>query len=145
MKGIHHELGIIIVRKGIMITGEIRKIFGSLAAVLAVTMLLGASPASATTINECKNLIDVVQTTLDGVEIGGGNPARTRASLESKLDGAKIKLDQAKVGDALQKLTDFRSKVEELRDAAKPKIDAMDAQDLINDVNDAITCVQGLG
>lgn len=128
-----------------MITGEIRKIFGSLAAVLAVTMMLGANPASATTVDECKALIVVVQTTLDGVEIGGGNPARTRASLESKLEGAKIKLDQAKVGGALQKLTDFRMKVEELRDAAKAKVDPLDAQDLIDDVNDAITCVQGLG
>jgi hypothetical protein len=116
-----------------------------MAGVLAVTLLLGANPASATTIDECKILIDVVQTTLDGVEVGGGNPDRTRASLESKLAGAKIKLDQGKVADALKKLGQFRDKVEELRDAAKPKIDAGDAQSLIDAVDDAIECVDDLG
>ena len=128
-----------------MFISEIRKIFGGMSGVLAVTMLLGASPASATTIDECKALIDVVQTTLDGVEVGGGNPERTRASLESKLAGAKTKLDQAKVDDALQKLGQFRDKVAELRDARKPKIDAGDAAVLIAAVDDAIACVESLG
>jgi hypothetical protein len=128
-----------------MVVAGIKRIVGSMAGVLAVTLLLGASPASATTVDECKVLIDVVQTTLDGVVIGGGNPDRTRSSLESKLAGAKIKLDQAKVADALKKLGQFRDKIVELRDAAKPKIDAGDAQSLIDAVDDAIACVEDLG
>lgn len=107
-------------------------------------LLTTALPAAATTIDECKALIDVVWSTLDGVEIGGGNPDRTRASLESKLAGAKTKLDQGKFADARRKLGDFQSSVESLRDAAKPKISAEDAQALLEAVGDAIACVECL-
>lgn len=107
-------------------------------------LLLTPSSAQATTITECQALIDLVRLTLDGAVIEGGNPELTRASLESKLDGAKIKLDQGKVCDALQKLKQFRAKVEELRDADKPKISQEDAQSLIAAVNDAIACVEQL-
>ena len=112
---------------------------------LVIVVLVAALPAAAVTIDECKELIDVVQTTLDSVEIGGGNPAQTYASLTSKLQGAKVKLDQGKFDDALRKLNDFRSKVEQLRDAGKPKISAGDAQALIEAVDDAVACVEGLG
>ena len=82
--------------------------------------------------------------------IGGNNPAQTYTSLTSKLQGAKTKLDQHKETDALQKLTDFKTAVIALRDAAKPKISTgnagllLDGNDdsLIDEgVNGAITCV----
>lgn len=98
----------------------------------------------AATITECQALIDHIRAVLDGVEIGGGNPDRTRASLESKLGGAKIKLDQNKADDALQKLRDFADQVIQLRDAPKPKINPLDAQDLLDAMGDAIACVEAL-
>lgn len=128
-----------------MVIIGVRKLVGGVAAALAVTMLLVSSPASATTIDECKTLINIVRTTLVSADIFGGNPDRTRAGLKSKLDGADAKLDQGKFDpDALQKLSEFQSKVRDLRDAGKPKIDVNDANQLIDEVDDAIVCVQNL-
>jgi hypothetical protein len=67
-----------------------------------------------------------------------------RATLLSKLDGADAKIDQAKFCDALQKLQQFRNTVNDLLNAAKPKIDADEANTLLTGVNDAIACVQEL-
>lgn len=112
----------------------------------ALSLVLGAVPAKAG-ISDCIAMIDNLKTALDGAEIGGRNAERTRAGLESKLEGAKIKIDQLKVCDAVQKLEDFRNSVESLgtpNAKGQSKMDPDTAQSLVADANDAIDCLLGL-
>jgi hypothetical protein len=126
-----------------------------LAIFVAVVVLAVAAPARAqSTVDECKHRIDLIQADLDAIftagGIGGNNPQQTYSSLTSKLQGAKTKLDRGKFAEALQKLQDFKTAVETLRDAAKPKLSAADAGLLLDGddssaidegVNGAIVCV----
>jgi hypothetical protein len=102
------------------------------------------SSARAETISDCQALIDQTSSDLAGVTIGGNNPEQTRASLQSKLTGASTKLDEGKYQDAIDKLVDFRTSVEKLAAAPKPKISPEDAALLITDANNAIACIQSL-
>jgi hypothetical protein len=102
------------------------------------------SSARAETISDCQALIDQTTSDLAGVTIGGNNPEQTRASLQSKLTGASTKLDEGKYQDAIDKLVDFRTSVEKLAAAPKPKISPEDAALLITDANNAIACIQSL-
>lgn len=93
----------------------------------------------------CRTDIAAVQVALDaindGERIGGRNAARTYAVLSSKLQAALTKLDEDKPVDAFQKLTDFQSAVTSMRDAAKPKLSAEDADVLLAGVSAALSCV----
>lgn len=98
----------------------------------------------ATTIDECIAAINVVQGDLAGVVIGGNNPDQTRASLNSKLSGAILKLQQGKFADALQKLNDFTGKVNDLVAQNKISDGTTMMTDLLKDAQAAIACVQNL-
>lgn len=102
------------------------------------------STARAETVSDCQNLINQTASDLAGITIGGNNPDRTRASLESKLTGATTKLDEGKFQDAIDKLVDFRTSVENLATATKPKISQEDAALLISDADYVIACIEGL-
>jgi hypothetical protein len=122
---------------------------------LVVFVMALATPSRAqSTVDECKGRIDLIQADLEIIfasgGIGGNNAQRTYESLTSKLQGAKAKLDQNKFADALRKLEEFRTAITGMRDAAKPKLSAADANLLLdgnnsfpNDegVNGAIICV----
>lgn len=102
------------------------------------------STARAETVSDCQSLINKTADDLSGITIGGNHPDRTRASLESKLTSASTKLDEEKFQDAIDKLVDFRTSVENLATAPKPKISQEDAALLIADANNAIACIEGL-
>jgi hypothetical protein len=72
------------------------------------------------------------------------NAAVSGASLAAKLTDASTKLTEGKYLDAIDKLVDFRTSVEKLAAAPKPKISQADAQLLIADANNTIACIQGL-
>lgn len=102
------------------------------------------SNAQASTVSECQALINQITSDLAVVTIGGKNAERTRASLESKLEGASTKLDEGKFQDAFDKMVDFRTGVEKLVSAAKPKISQADADLLIADADNVLACIQSL-
>lgn len=124
---------------------------------VAALLLAVAAPARAqSTIDECKARLDIIQSDLDAIfsagRIGGNHPQQTYASFSSKLQAASAKLDQRKYSDALRKLQDFQIAVITMRDAAKPKLSAVDADLLLDGadperssldegVNGAITCI----
>lgn len=124
---------------------------------VAALLLAAATPAWAqSTVDECKDRLDIIQSDLDAIfsagGIGGNNPQKTYTSLSSKLQAASSKLDQRKYTDALGKLQDFKVAVITMRDAAKPKLSASDAgllldgadpeRSLIDEgVNGAIACI----
>jgi len=118
-------------------------------AAIALSLAMTGGPAVAG-VGECLADIDSLQAELaffcdgsqaDGKEILGGNPARTCESLNSKLDGAREKLDALKLERAKQKLVDFDDAIYSLENAAKPKIIG-DTSGL--DAAEAIDCVQTL-
>jgi hypothetical protein len=113
-----------------------------------VLTLLGAgvsvSTAHAQTVADCQALIDQTAADLAAVTINGNNVEQTRANLAAKLTDASAKLTEGKYLDAIGKLLDFRTSVEKLATAAKPKLSQADAQLLITDADHAITCIQGL-
>ena len=115
---------------------------------LIITVLASGfihSTAHAQTVSECQGLINQTRADLAGIQsIGGKDPVQTRADLDAKLVAASSKLDEGKFLDAIAKLVDFRTSVENLAAAPKPKISQADAQLLITDANNAIACIQSL-
>ena len=115
--------------------------------VVTVLLLAGAgllSAANAATTDDCQAKIDALRAQTATVELFGHNAEMDRAGLLGKLDEASAKLAEGKLDDAIQKLTDFRTRVEELAAAPKPKIGADDAAALIAGADDAIACIQSL-
>ena len=121
---------------------RLRYLVPAVAVVLAVTGLTVA--ANAATVDDCQAKIATLATQTASAQFFGQNADMNRAGLLSKLDDASAKLAEAKFADAIQKLTDFRTKVEELNAAPKPKIDPDDAAALIAGANDAIACIDSL-
>ena len=118
-------------------------IFALLIAVLASGFV--STSVQAQTVSECQALIDQTRADLAGVQsIGGEDPVQTKANLDAKLVAASVKLTEGKFEDAIAKLVDFRTSVEILAAAPKPRISQEDAQLLIADANNAIACIQGL-
>ncbi len=111
--------------------------------VLTLILLAFASSLLATTVTECSAHISALRLATQGATFHGKNAEVDRANLIGKLDVAQVKLDQVKLADAVQKLTDFRDKVAIL--STTGKIAAADAAALIAGVNDAILCIQTLG
>jgi hypothetical protein len=101
--------------------------------------------AFGSTIPECQDLIYDLRTDTD--QFVFKNPKDETAQL-GKLDGASSKLSLGKFADAVQKLTDYRDKVSTLNVQGKisspPPPSTLTAQDLINEANQAIVCIQGI-
>jgi hypothetical protein len=117
----------------------------ALSVFLGLGLVIASGMANAqTTVTLCQDLIGVTSTTLAGTDIGGNNPAQTRASLQSKLDGASIKLIQAKFCDSFKKLAQFQDKVTTLavpNAKGEVKMNAEDANTLATEAGEALACV----
>ncbi len=91
--------------------------------------------------------ISTCQTTIDNLSAATTSTAFTNAKdqtgLLGKLSDAKVKLDQAKFADAVQKLNDYIFKLNQLIPAGK--VDGAAGASLIAGANDAITCIQSIG
>jgi hypothetical protein len=121
-------------------------IFLLLFPVLGVLLLagVGVTAAGAATTDDCQAKIAALVTQTESATFYGGQAENNRANLLIKLNEASEKLAEGKLDDAIQKLTDFRTNVELLASATKPKIDPEDATTLIAGANDAIACIQSL-
>jgi hypothetical protein len=99
----------------------------------------------AQSIGECQALITALRVETSDpaqVQIAGKNAEKDRAGLVSKLTEASIKLDQAKFCDAIAKLNDFKSRVQELVAAGKLAFET--GEGLNADADRAIACVAGV-
>lgn len=113
------------------------------ATAITLSLLLVAPPARATTVSECKTLLDTLILETQSVTITGRNADRDRAGLLAKLTNAEIKLDQGKFADAIQKLQDYEAKVNQL--LAAGNISLTDASTLLTGADEAIACIRQLG
>lgn len=66
---------------------------------------------------------------------------RDRDGLQQKVAEAAQKVREEKIADSQQKLTQFGNKVEELRDAAKPKLQADNADTLLDALDAVLACL----
>lgn len=111
---------------------------------VAVLLALGglATSANAASAEECQATIDTLADQTAGARFSSQNADQDRAGLLAKLADARAKLADGKFADAIQKLTDFRTKVEALSLAGK--IDPGDATALIATADAAIACIASL-
>jgi len=116
------------------------------AAVAAV--MLASVAAYASTVTECKAIIEGLKAKTTTVAIAGKQAeTKDRPGMIIKLDEANLKLDQAKFCDAVQKLNDFKVKVNQLSAAGKLNQDpaaGTTGQELLADADAAITCINEL-
>ena len=117
------------------------------ATLAAVAVMFGAVVARATTVSECQAIIAGLNTKTAAVAIAGKNAEKDRAGLTAKLNEANLKLDQAKFCDAIQKLNDFKVRVNQLAASGRINQDATagtTGQELLADADAAIACINDL-
>ncbi len=116
-------------------------------AVLAA-VAFAAVATYATTVSECQAIIAGLKTKTETVAISGKQAeTKDRPGLILKLNEAALKLDQAKFCDAVAKLNDYKTKVNQLIAAGRINQDpaaGTTGQELISDADAAITCVNNL-
>lgn len=114
---------------------------------LALAPAFIAVPTHASTAQDCAGLIAALRADTEGVVITGRNAEKNRTGLLGKLDGASDALARGKFCTAVQKLTDFRNKVNQLIASGSINNDpnvGTTGQDLVDDANAAIACVLGI-
>lgn len=107
----------------------------------ALVLLLGllSLPAQATTVAGVNAHIEDMRNQLAGIEFGGRQADKQADRLDSKLSGAQTKNEQAKFCDAVDKLVDFRNKLEEmLIPNRKGELKVADDEENLKAVNDLI-------
>jgi hypothetical protein len=121
----------------------------SFAAILFTFAMLVAAPlAHATTVTEVQAMIASLKTKTTSVIITGKSAeTKDRPGLLAKLDEASLKVDQAKFCDAVQKLNDFKVKVNQLIAAGRINQDpatGTTGQELLNDADATIAALNEL-
>lgn len=128
----------------------LKKILVSALVALALPLTVVAGPAVAdvtiTPITDCstasvrQDIVDL-QAAVATLVISGQNAEKDRATLQGKLSDAVTKIDNGKPLDATAKLTDFRNRIVQLRDAGK--ISTTDAESVTAAVDPIILCLGG--
>jgi hypothetical protein len=109
------------------------------AMLLAVGSAVAGAAAQVTT--TCDGLVTTLRTdTVNATSLSD----KDKGALLFKVDSAAVKLSEGKFCDALQKLNDYKSNLDALHFAAKPKISDADYALLSGDVGNAIGCVTNL-
>ena len=114
-----------------------------LAALMLIATIALPASASAQTVADCQRQInEVLIPAVQSVTITGQNADKNRTVLLGKLTNANQKLDEGKFTDAILKLTDFQTKVGQLRDSGAISVE--DAARLIGEADTAIECIESL-
>ena len=118
----------------------------------AVALMFSAAVVNADTVSECQARIATLRADTLAVALTGKQADKERASLVEKLDNASFALDSAKFCDSIQKLNDFKVKVNQLIAAGKINQTPTDAAgntlvtgtQLLAEADAAINCINGL-
>jgi uncharacterized protein YoxC len=108
--------------------------------IVALSVLTQVVPARAQTVAECQQQITVLREATESATFTGQSAAKDQAGLIGKLDSATTKVEQGKISDGVQALTQFRDKVVTLQ--AQGKIGSGDSAVLIAGADDAIVCLE---
>jgi hypothetical protein len=107
------------------------------ALLLAVVVPIGA--VSAASVEECSAQIDQLR---GAVAVASFTNEKDRTTVDAKLVAARQKLAQVKTADSIEKLVDFRTRVQQL--GAAGKLGSADASALGAAANRAIACLQSV-
>jgi hypothetical protein len=114
----------------------------------ALAMFVAAPMASATTVTEVQAMLTSLKEKSTNVIITGKSAeTKDRPGLLGKLNEASLKVDQAKFCDAIQKLNDFKIKVNQLIAAGRINQDptaGTTGQELLNDADATIAALNEL-
>jgi hypothetical protein len=116
-----------------------------IAGALTALALVAVPTASATTVEECQ---DKLTTLIDHTVAAEGsftNPDKDHVNLVDKLEAATAKLEVGKNADAVQKLVNYRTTLNLLATADKPKVDFAVAEALRAEAADVISCIEMIG
>ena len=114
-------------------------------ATLGFTLLIAFAVRPVGAMQDCQALISALRADTETVVLTGRQADKNRAGLLAKLDNASTDLSKGKLCGAIQKLTDFRNKVNQLIASGSINNDpsvGVTGQDLVNDANEAIACIQ---
>jgi hypothetical protein len=109
------------------------------ATALVFVAFANAGVASASTVDQCTADLQQLR---DDVATASFANAKDVTSLQGKLAQAEQKLAAGKTDDAIAKVVDFRTRVEQL--GAAGKLGADDAATLAQGANQAIACIQAI-
>ncbi|HKY43819.1 MAG TPA: hypothetical protein VJM50_12070 [Pyrinomonadaceae bacterium] len=110
---------------------------------VGLSIAFAVRPAGAS--QDCQSLITALRADTEVVVLTGRQADKNRAGLLGKLDNASADLSKGKLCGAIQKLTDFRNKVNQLIASGSINTDptvGVTGQDLVNDANEAIACIE---
>lgn len=122
---------------------KLLRIFTFAAFVFTLAFGALAAPANAATVEECQAQITSLRQATANATFVGQQAEKNQNGLLGKLAAASADLTIGKNADAIQKLTDFRTKVEQLN--TQGKIAPADAATLIAGSDNAILCIQSIG
>ena len=114
------------------------------AAVILVFIAIAVVSVGAVAAEDCKLSINKLIETTQSIAITGRNAKKDRAALVAELEIALTDLDTVKPCTAVQKLKDFKSKVNGLIAAGRININenaGATAKNLIDAADAAITCI----
>ncbi|HYY42851.1 MAG TPA: hypothetical protein VE775_08985 [Pyrinomonadaceae bacterium] len=123
------------------------------ATLFALALIASATVVSASTTSECQQLIASLKTETQSVILTGKSAeTKDRPGLIGKLDNASLALDRAKFCDSIQKLNDFKAKINQLIAAGQINQNPTDANgaplvtgsQLLADADAAINCINQL-
>ena len=112
---------------------------------LVLTPAFTALQISAGTVSDCQAPIADLRADTALVVLTGKQAEKNRAGLIGKLDNASAALNRGKLCDAISKLTDFRTKVNQLILSGSINNDpnaGVTGQDLVDGADAAIACIQ---
>ena len=112
--------------------------------VAVIVLLIAISAAAHGTVEDCKLSINKLITSTRSVAIQGRNAKKDRSELIANLEAALTDLDTVKPCTAVQKLKDFKTKVNQLIAAKRINTDesaGTTSKDLIDDADAAINCI----
>jgi hypothetical protein len=129
---------------------RLKSVFAAL--VCAIALTLSANVVNAETVTECQQLIANLRAETQTVIITGKQAEKDRATLTGKADNASFALDRGKFCDSIQKLNDFKAKVNQLIAAGQINQNSTDASgatlvtgtQLLADADAAINCINQL-
>ena len=122
---------------------KITRLLVVLAALVSLTAV-GAGAASATTVDVCQGQLMMLRDNTLAAEASFTNQ-KDIGGLVTKLDAASAKLAAGKNTDAVAKLVDFQTTLNTLATDPKPKVDPAVAQELSDDAQGVIYCINEIG
>lgn len=123
---------------------RVARVAVTLVAAIVLAGLVAVAQAPAATIADCQAQLAQLRSDTVAAEAAFTN-VKDFNSVLGKLDAAATKLDQNKLADASQKLSDFQSLLTGLASAPKPKLDAAVAEQLVAEAQGVIDCINAIG